>query len=117
MAVAALGASCRVKRMRMALIVAPVSVLSGWAEELNNVLSQFVRTPRIVKVHGGSQKDRQKIIRNAWKQSSYDRPFIIISSWGLVAAARSMKAFLPPSGHHWDYVILDEAHEIKVCIR
>ena len=113
MSIAALGARMRVKQVRMALVVAPVSVLGGWAEEGKRFLSKFVRNTRIVKVHGKTQQDRLKIVRNAWRNSSLDQPYVIISSWGLVASARTMNAFLPPSGHYWDYVILDEAHEIK----
>lgn len=112
MSIASLGARMRVKRVKMALIVAPVSVLGGWAEEGKKFLSKFVRNVRIAKVHGGKQTDRQKIVRNAWKNSSVEHPYVIISSWGLVCSARTMKAFMPPSGHHWDYVVLDEAHEI-----
>ncbi|CAB9524006.1 CHD3-type chromatin-remodeling factor [Seminavis robusta] len=113
MSIAAIGARMRVQRIRMVLVVAPVSVLGGWTEECNKFLSKFVKKVRIVKVHGGEQKKRQKAVRNAWKKSSYDQPHVIISSWGLVASARTMKTFLPPSGHSWDYVILDEAHEVK----
>ena len=113
MSIASLGARMRVQGVRMALIVAPVSVLAGWAEEGKKFLSKFVSTARIVKVHGKNQQERQKIIRNAWRNSSLDRPHVIISSWGLVANPKTTKAFLPPSGHNWDYVILDEGHEIK----
>ena len=38
---------------------------------------------------------------------------VLITSYGLACAARTLKTFLPPSGHCWDNVILDEAHEIK----
>lgn len=113
MSLASLGARMRVKKVRIALVVAPVSVLGGWADEGNKFLPEFVKGVRIVKVHGKTQQDRLKIIRNAWRNSSYEQPHLIISSWGLVTSARSMKAFMPPSGHNWDYVILDEAQEIK----
>lgn len=113
MSLASLGARMRVKKVRMALVVAPVSVLGGWAEEGNKFLSKFVKNVRIVKVHGKTQQDRLKIIRNAWRSSSFEQPYLIISSWGLVTSARSMKAFMPPSGLSWDYVVLDEAQEIK----
>lgn len=97
----------------MALIVAPVSVLDAWAKEGNYSLPKFVNPVRIVKVHGGNQKDRVKTVRNAWKDSSPDRPYVIVSSWGLVCSQKTIGAFLPPSGHRWDWVILDEAHVIK----
>jgi SNF2 family DNA or RNA helicase len=113
MSIASLGARMRCKRVRMALVVVPVSVLSAWATEGKKFLSRFVDRVRIVKVHGGSQKDRAKTIRNAWKDSSTDRPYVIISSWGLVCSPKTFNGFLPPRGHHWDYVILDEAHLIK----
>lgn len=113
MSIASLGAKMRVKKIRMVLVVAPVSVLSGWKSEGDKYLPKFVKSARVVKVHGGTHKDRKKIIRNAWRDYSYDRPYVIISSWGLVAAAKTFEAFLPPRGHCWDYVILDETHEIK----
>ena len=62
----------RVKRVRMVLVVAPVSVLGGWQDEGKKFLSKFTRNVRIVKVHGTTQKDRQKVVRNAWKNSSFD---------------------------------------------
>jgi SNF2 family DNA or RNA helicase len=113
MTLCSLGARMACKRVRMMLIVAPVSVLAGWQIEANKFLPKFSKQVRIVKVHGKTQKDRQKIVRNAWKDATPDRPYVVISSWGLVAAARTMTSFLPPSGHHWDYVIQDEAHECK----
>lgn len=113
MAIASLGGLMRVKRIRMALVVAPVSVLAGWQTESKNFLSKFVNTVRILKVHGGTEKDRNKMMRNAWKDCSLDKPYVIISSWGLVASARSCKTFKPPVGHNWNVVILDEAHEIR----
>lgn len=113
MTICSLGARMACKRVRMTLVVAPVSVLSGWAAEGKKFLPKFARQVRIVKVHGKTQKERQKIVRNAWKDATVDRPYVIISSWGLVASAKTMKCFMPPQGGHWDYVILDEAHEIK----
>lgn len=113
MTIASLGARMRCKRVRMALVVAPVSVLSGWADEAKRFLSKFIEHVRILKVHGGNNKDRMKTVRKAWKESSPDRPFLVISSWGLVTSAKTMNVFIPPSGHNWDYVFLDEAHLIK----
>lgn len=113
MSIASLGARMACKRVRMVLIVAPVSILGGWAKEGKSFLPKFSKNVRIVKVHGATQKDRVKTIRNAWKNCSPDNPHVIISSWGLVCSAKTMTSFLPPSGHHWDYVVLDEAHIIK----
>ena len=45
--------------------------------------------------------------------SQLECPFVIISSWDLVASKTRLETFLPPRGDHWNYVILDEAHEIK----
>jgi hypothetical protein len=82
------------------------------------------------------------IVRNSWRQSSNDRPqyvkkniqflwvkqlesniftylfylhqrSFLITSWGLACSAKNIKTFLPPSGYNWDYVVLDEAHEIR----
>ena len=103
----------RVQKVRMVLVVAPVSVMSGWKDEADKFLPQFARKVRVLKVHGDTQANRKKILRNAWKNSSLTEPYVIISSWGLVASARSINAFMPPTQHYWDYVILDEAHEIK----
>ena len=80
MSIASLGAMMRVKRLRMVLVVAPVSVLNGWTEEGRKFLPQFAQKARVLKVHGGKQTDRQKTIRNAWKASSPDHPFVIVSS-------------------------------------
>lgn len=113
MSIASLGARMRVNRVRMVLIVAPVSVLSGWQKEAKKFLPKFAKHISIQKVHGGTAQDRIKIVRNAWKNSSFERPYVIISSWGLVASARTMATFLPPRGRSWDYVVLDEAHVIK----
>lgn len=113
-AIATIGAKMRVKRVRMALVVAPVSVLAVWQTEGKRFLSKFVKGVRIIKVHGGNQKTRNKSIRNAWKDSSPDSPYVIVSSWGLVTSKRNYATFKPPSGHRWDFVVLDEAHEIRV---
>lgn len=113
MSIASLGARMACKQVRMVLIVAPVSILGGWAREGNRFLPTFSKNFRIVKVHGGTKQDRAKTVQNAWKDSSPDCPYVIISSWGLVCSAKTMKGFLPPRGHHWDYVVLDEAHVIK----
>lgn len=113
MAIASIGARMRVKRVRMALIVAPVSVLAGWTKEANKFLYRFVANVRVIKVHGGTVDDRKKSVRKAWKESTYERPHVIISSWRLVASGRNLATFSSPVGRSWDYVILDEAHVIK----
>jgi SNF2 family DNA or RNA helicase len=58
----------------MVLIIAPVSVLEGWAKEAKTFLPEFTNKVRIVKVHGGNQRERMTIVRNSWRQSSNDRP-------------------------------------------
>ena len=74
MSIASGGARMRVKKVRMTLIIAPVSVLSGWVEESNKYLPKFAKSVRIIKVHGSDHKSRKKIVRNAWKESSRDKP-------------------------------------------
>ena len=59
----------RVKRARMTLVVAPKSALAIWDKEAKNFLPKFVKTVRVIKLHGGDQKSRQKIIRNAWRDA------------------------------------------------
>lgn len=113
MSVCAIGTRMRAGRVKMVLIVAPVSVLSGWVEEGRKFLPHFVKKATIMKVHGGNANDRRKQVRNAWKQASLETPYVIVTSWGLACSAKTLSAYLPPSGHQWDYVILDEAHEIK----
>jgi SNF2 family DNA or RNA helicase len=113
MSIASIGARMRVQKCKMVLVIAPVSVVSGWVEEGNKFLSRFVKAVRIVKVHGGTQVQRAKAVRNAWKNSTTHTPHVVVTSWGLACSVKTMKAFLPPVGHCWDYVILDEAHLIK----
>ena len=113
MSIASIGARMRVQGVRMVLIVAPTSVLSSWDKEAKKFLPKFAKSVRIEVLHGQKAVDRRKIIRNAWKNSSYDHPRVIISSWGLVCQPQTNRLFHPPSGHHFDYVILDEAHNIK----
>ena len=114
MAVASLGGLMRVKKIQMALVVAPLSVLAGWEEEAKKVLPKFAPSVRVMVVHRGTTEERQKIMRNAWKSSSFQQPYVIISTWGLVTGKKTFSTFLPPSGHHWSYVTLDEAHIMKV---
>ena len=114
MAVASLGGLMRVKKIQMALVVAPLSVLAGWEEEAKKVLPKFSPSVRVMVVHKGTAKERQMIMRNAWKSSSLEQPYVIISTWGLVTSEKTVSTFLPPSGHHWSFVTLDEAHIIKV---
>jgi len=100
--------------MQIALVVAPISVLAGWEEEAKKFLPKFAPQVRVQVVYKGSEKDRRSIIRNAWKKSSPSQPYIIITSWGLAGGRESHVTFKAPSGRHWDYVVLDEAHEVKV---
>ena len=117
MMIASIGARMKVQKVRMTLIVAPKSVLGFWENEAKRFLPKFAKSVRIEVVHGQTPSDRKKIIRNAWRGASTDRPHVIISSWGLAGALRTLKDFLPPlgkrGGSHWDYVIFDEAHRIK----
>jgi len=101
----------------MVLVVAPVSVLATWELEAKAFLPKFSQHVRVQTVYKGSEKDRRKIVRNAWKSSSVSsptQPHIIITSWGLAGGRESHVTFKAPSGCKWDYVIMDEAHEVKV---
>lgn len=113
MSICSIGARMMVQKVKMVLIVAPTSVLGCWADEAKTYLPKFLNTVRVDIVHGQNPKDRIKIIRNAWKNASDDRPRVVISSWGLVCNPRTVKNYNAPSGHFWDYVIMDEAHVIK----
>ena len=116
MSIASIGSQMRLQKCKMALCVAPVSVMNNWVADATKWLLKFVKDVQVVMVHGGTKKERNKTIRNAWKNAKPDRPCLIVSSWGLVTSANneSFKTFLPPSGRKWDLVILDEAHQIRV---
>ena len=103
----------RLQRIGMVLIVAPVSVLSGWYEEATTFLSHFVGGVHVLNVHSAKPKARPRIVRTAWKDASPRRPHVIITSWGLIGHPENTTTFSPRRGQRWDYVILDEAHMIK----
>mmetsp|Transcript_9250 Transcript_9250/g.17689 ORF Transcript_9250/g.17689 Transcript_9250/m.17689 type:complete len:132 (-) Transcript_9250:1585-1980(-) len=114
MTISSIGARMRVGRVRMALVVAPVSVLATWELEAKQFLPKFAHQVRVQTVYKGSEKHRRKVIRNAWKNSSPTEPYVVITSWGLAGSRESHLTFKPPSGRNWDFVIFDEAHEVKV---
>jgi len=113
MTIASIGARMKVQKVRMVLVVAPTSVLGYWEDEMKKYLPKFSNRVRVEVVHGQQAKDRIKIIRNAWRNASFDEPRVIVTSWGLVTRPQSFKAFLSPTGRNWDYGIMDEAHVVK----
>ena len=96
----------RMKLIKSVLIISPVSVLESWHRELQNYLCPYVNDSIVQVISSDiTPKNRIKLMNTINKSNV---PHVIITSYSLMTIM--IDRF---SANHWDYVILDEAHEIK----
>ena len=107
-----LGGLMRANTIANALVVAPVSVLRSWYKEAHKVLIQHKCVPQGLEIHivasDMKRSNRQRLLRAALQ--SRHKPYLILSTYGLVA--RDALDYCTESCY-FDYIVLDEAHQIK----
>ncbi|KAL7574811.1 hypothetical protein ACA910_010655 [Epithemia clementina (nom. ined.)] len=111
-----LGGLMRAGAIKNALVIAPLSVLRNWENESKKILMQCVSNIRISVLSSSiSAAERKRILDEATNQRQRGTFHIVITTYGLVRNAehdfvcRQSKK----ESHKWDYVLLDEAHNIK----
>lgn len=101
--------------IQTALIVAPLSVLRSWETTGRKILGQCVSSFNVTVLNSDvSRHKRLELIRSLKTKdgggsfATYD---IVITTYGLVRSATD--DFVSYSKTIWDYVVLDEGHQIK----
>jgi DNA excision repair protein ERCC-6-like len=94
------------KLVSRVLIVMPVAVMVHWKSEIE----RWCPGTRVAMFHGSNKKAREKELAKIWNKGG-----ICLTSYGLITTSVSV---LSDNGNSvWDYIILDEGHKIKVCVR
>jgi hypothetical protein len=94
------------KLIHSVLLVAPVSVLSGWERELG----KWCEGVAVRSFHGTSAKSRNDALDTIRRQGG-----VLLTSYGLISTSADVlhQAMAASPLGKFDYVILDEGHRIK----
>jgi SWI/SNF-related matrix-associated actin-dependent regulator of chromatin subfamily A3 len=86
------------------LIVAPVSVMSNWAQQIKRHVKEE-HQPQVLVYHGGEKKSVEDLAK-------YD---VVITSYGRLARERDQGVYraLTSESFKWRRVVLDEGHTIR----
>ncbi|EEU40351.1 uncharacterized protein NECHADRAFT_91099 [Fusarium vanettenii 77-13-4] len=86
------------------LIVAPVSVMSNWAQQIKRHVKEE-HQPQVLVYHGGEKKSVEDLAK-------YD---VVITSYGRLARERDQGVYRALTSEHfkWRRVVLDEGHTIR----
>lgn len=86
------------------LIVAPVSVMSNWAQQIKRHVKEE-HQPQVLVYHGGEKKSAEELAK-------YD---VVITSYGRLARERDQGVYraLTSDNFKWRRVVLDEGHTIR----
>ena len=109
-------------KIKNALILCPLTLVNNWEKEATFLFSShfsLLITCSIVTVTSEmSLAKRTKIIQAALT-SSFDRPTLVISTYGLCGSNSERFSYnnthfnLKRDQYYWNYVVLDEGHKIK----
>lgn len=108
-----IGGIMRAKVIFSTLVIAPTSLLRTWEKEAQKVIVGHNCLPhlRIYVVSSNMKRpERQRILQEALEGKKSRIPYLIITTYGLVS--NHPEDFLVDN-HAFDYVVLDEAHQIK----
>jgi len=109
-----IGGLMRSRSIRNALVVCPLSVLQSWQREAEDAFKNCgVASSAMIRVLDSSvKKSRRSIFLEEALRCKSKHPQLIITTYGLVKA--NVHDFQGNSDRaYWDYVILDEGHQIK----
>ena len=97
----------RMKAIKKALIICPVSVTQSWFREIRDHAKPYVKGLNVdLLVSEMTKKNRERVLREVFMTG---RPRIVITTYTLFA---NMAEHFSLNGK-WDYAILDEGHAIK----
>jgi SNF2 family DNA or RNA helicase len=112
---ALIGGLMRANSIQTALVIAPLSVLQSWETTARNILRQCLPSIKVTVLNSDISQYRRQDIIQSLKTKDRDGRFatydLVITTYGLVRSATP--DFMSHSIRVWDYVILDEGHQIK----
>lgn len=110
-----IGGLMRAGSIQTALVIAPLSVLESWQTTGRKILRQCIPRVKVTVLNSDiPQYQRQGIIQSLKTKdregrfATYD---LVITTYGLVRSATP--DFMSHSIRIWDYIVLDEGHQIK----
>ena len=113
-----IGSLLRGQCITNSVIVAPKSVIHTWEREANLIVkNKCVRGVTITAITSDMKiTTREKIFAQSFTASK-KRPHIVITTYGLISNHIDILTTLQKDypGSHWDYVILDEGENKKIC--
>lgn len=97
----------RLRKHAKTLIVAPLSVVPSWAEQVRRHAPGAVR---IVTLNEGSTASRAKKAAEAWARGTPEMPSIVVTNY---ACAYTLVFLHAMSAAKLDFMVCDEVHAIK----
>lgn len=110
------------EKIRNAIVVCPMSLLRTWEDEANKILKVCVPDINIIVITSSQSPNRRYDLLYDAISCCATFPYLVIITYGLVAS--NPDSIIPQDNCHysssrnkkeyyWDFVILDEGHQIK----
>jgi SNF2 family DNA or RNA helicase len=100
----------KAKLIKNAVIVAPKSVLRSWEKELKRVVLKCAHKTMITVMESNASPLQRRRMLTAALECSHKHPHIVITTYGMISNELNL---FKSDTEYWDYVVLDEAHNIK----
>ena len=97
--------------IRNAIIVCPVSLLRTWENEAKTILKTCCPEINIIVITSSMSANRRHDLFYDAIGCCKSYPYLVITTYGLVSS--NPQNVIPHPKYHWDFVVLDEGHQIK----